>query len=110
MGYETNYKLKLSDEVDADTFVELLGSLTDYDGWWDSYEIDDEINYVLDAKWYDNHKHMVLLSKEHPTIVFTLSGDGEESGDVWRKFYKDGKFMDAGPELIYKEFNENELQ
>ena len=34
---------------------------------------------------------MLKLSLEFPEYVFILDGEGEESGDIWRSFYKNGK-------------------
>lgn len=33
---------------------------------------------------------MLRYSLEYPDVTFTLTGHGEETEDVWRKWYKDG--------------------
>lgn len=56
------------------------------------------------AKWYDHEIEMIESSKNHPDTVFVLDGMGEDSGDVWRKFYFNGRSLvwrpdDKKPEL-----------
>lgn len=42
-------------------------------------------------KWYDHDADMRKFSRLHPTLVFVLSGRGEEPDDIWRCYYKAGK-------------------
>ena len=51
------------------------------------------------VKWYEYDIDMKTLSKAFPEIIFTLSGEGEESGDVWKNYYKNGK-KQADPGII----------
>ena len=39
------------------------------------------------VKWYYEEEDMLKLSKLFSSVLFTLSGKGEESGDVWKKYY-----------------------
>ena len=45
-----------------------------------------------EAKWYDWEKDMQKLTKIFPNITFVLTGDGEESGDVWEWRGKGDKY------------------
>ncbi len=41
-------------------------------------------------KWYDYIYDMIHLSQCHPNTTFILTGVGEEQGDIWKCYYKDG--------------------
>lgn len=43
-------------------------------------------------KWYPEHyeKELTQLSKMFPEVLFILDGEGEEAGDLWRMFFKNG--------------------
>ena len=105
MGYETNFKIT-TEVDDMDKLVGELGHISDYDGWFDLY---DGVIHI-DAKWYEYDTHMRKISEQYKDTLFTVNGDGEESGDIWRKYYKNGKCMDASPEFIYPEFDEDKLE
>lgn len=87
MGYYTRYELAIDvpdvdapRPVDADTLRQKLYQKT-------GYSLTDE------CKWYDHEEHMREFSKEYPHVLFTLDGDGEENGDIWRKYFKNGKMQ-----------------
>lgn len=48
--------------------------------------------YTL-TKWYDNDDDMLELSRKFPDTIFKLHGNGEEAGDVWDSYYKNGKMV-----------------
>jgi hypothetical protein len=60
-------------------------------------------------KWYGHSEDMRKLSCEFPTALFTLSGEGEESGDIWRKYYKGGKCQIAQAEIKMADFDPEKL-
>lgn len=37
-------------------------------------------------KWYDHERDMRAFSGKYPKHLFTLDGEGEEQGDVWREY------------------------
>lgn len=41
--------------------------------------------------WYDHEQDMMKFSKKYPNTTFRLTGEGEEQGDVWVKFFKNGQ-------------------
>lgn len=63
-----------------------------------------------ETKWYDHHEDMIEFSKKHPNAVFLLSGEGEEQGDIWKAYYKNGKGVKLVPELKWPEYNESMLE
>lgn len=63
---------------------------------------DDEAKYSLDSdgscsgndsRWYEHDVSMCALSAKYPTTIFKLHGNGEENGDLWDKYYVDGKMQ-----------------
>jgi len=62
-----------------------------------------------DCKWYDHDKDMREISKKYPETIFILEGEGEESGDIWKKYYLNGKCQVAKAEVIIPEFDESKL-
>ncbi len=61
------------------------------------------------AKWYDFDKEMKELSKQFPETVFCLYGDGEESGDTWYQYYKNGKSQYCPAKISYDAYDESKL-
>lgn len=51
----------------------------------------EEISPDEEATWYDAEDDIKKLSKELPDITFCLSGSGEEGGDEWARYFKNGK-------------------
>ena len=55
-------------------------------------------------------KDMTALSKKYPGHLFQLDGQGEESGDIWRSFFKGGKSQVSKARIVFDEFNEAALK
>ncbi len=95
MGYYTSYDLKI--HADGDRYVhdedakEELKGIVDYDPFQES------------CKWYGHEEDMQALSKQYPNTIFVLSGEGEESGDIWKKYFKNGKMQVCKAVITYPE-------
>jgi hypothetical protein len=101
MGYYTNYYISaryLDDSRSSSDLDEMFFSSLEL-----SVNEDDDINwyqrvdnrYALEdgdgVKWYDHHEELIDVSKHYNDIIFILDGEGEETGDIWRKFYLNGR-------------------
>lgn len=66
----------------------------------------------LEGKWYDHDKNMVKLSILYADHVFQLDGVGEEDGDVWRMYYRNGKSHSAETKVVvtHAPFDETKLR
>lgn len=92
MGYQTHYTLA-TDDGREDEHREAIGELSEYrKSLWQE-----------GVKWYGHQKDMAAYSKENPGVLFILDGDGEEAGDVWRKWFKNGKSVEWSADVTRPE-------
>lgn len=98
MGYYTDYALTAEPNIVDDEFAELFHRTTQY--WLNEGEI----------KWYNHDEDMIEISKLYPDVLFTLDGNGEDVGDIWRTYYKNGKMQETKAKFMFDEFDENKLK
>ena len=81
MGYYTYYSLHLEGEPDKVKACEedIIKSL----------DIGEELVKfgTTEAKWYDSDADMREIAERHPDVLICLSGDGEDSDDLWEARY-----------------------
>jgi hypothetical protein len=54
---------------------------------------------------------MLKLSLKFPDVLFKLSGEGENQGDVWVKYFKNGKMQLCMAELVLDDaYDESKLE
>jgi hypothetical protein len=73
------------------------------------YALEPDGNTKESCKWYDWQKSLIAFSVATPGVLFTLDGEGEESGDIWKAYALDGKIQIAKAEIIIAGFNEAAL-
>lgn len=110
MGYYTNYKLTVKDKDGTEIDNSLCPDFDKDDLYSGSLSIQQVIDWHDSMKWYEHHEEMIEISKTYPDYVFILDGQGEESGDVWRKFYKNGKSYEWKLEYSIPDFNAKKLK
>lgn len=81
MGYETRFLLTHDSDVELDLI----------DAQYYHIEYDEETDGI---KWYDHHADMMAHSAKYPEVTFTLSGEGDESGDMWLAVYRGGEVIE----------------
>jgi hypothetical protein len=99
MGYYTDFILKASSK-------EALKSMEEEFNFLDQ-NTEDSLCYH--GKWYEHESDMKTLSTKLPDVLFTVRGDGEEYGDIWIKYFKNGKVQISYVELKFDEFDETKL-
>lgn len=100
MGYYTRHELSIVSGNDYKTDYEKeITESTQY-----SSLFDDSI------KWYDCEKDMKKYSKKHPNVVFCIDGEGEESGDIWKAYFQNGKMFTAKAVITFEEFSPEKLE
>lgn len=102
MGYYTDFTVSIApqspENMDEDQFESVLSELTILSG----YSFDPEGN-ARSIKWYDYEEDMKIFSTLYPNHIFLVEGDGEESGDVWKHYFKNGKSICIQPTLSWPE-------
>ncbi len=105
MRYYTNFALTA--EKDIELSEDILEEVTGYD--WE--HVSGNTWRTTDScKWYSSDEDMKNFSKQYPNKLFILEGEGEESGDLWKEYFKNGKFVHYQAELIFPDFNEEDLK
>ena len=104
MGYETRYRLTVRDETPRP-----IGTLL---------STSEEAEFCLHqtgatsepGNWYKHESEIIAHSLLFPYHVFTLHGEGEESGDIWDKHFKNGKMQVCKAEVACPPFDESKLE
>ena len=118
MGYQTSFQLTVSEPgPDNDEVAAKLAELTDGFG-------PEHANHQLNASvwttilngeeadpWYDHEMDMKEVSLAWPGVLFTLRGYGEEPGDEWVEYHRDGLMQqEYRPEWNPPTFDPQKLQ
>jgi len=101
MGYYTNHDLEVVSGGDIDIdYHEIVNEASGYGGM-DIFE--------EECKWYSHRDDMRVVSKRHTGVLFKLSGEGEESGDLWIEYHKDGKVQAIKGVITFEDYDESKL-
>lgn len=90
MGYYTDYSLEV---YPLTKLAEIIAAIEN--------ELETEAFFRADGKteqvekWYEYEDHLKTVSALFPTTLVVLSGEGEESGDIWRKCFLAGEIVDT---------------
>ena len=60
--------------------------------------------------WYAHEVDMKAFSMKHEDVIFILYGDGEENGDMWTKYFLNGKMQEERAVISYGEFDKQKLK
>lgn len=114
MGYYTDHTLYVKNVESHAQFDELVNALqemeiydyavtgNDYDAYKKSVTF-----YCCDSvKWYNHDDDMKRISIQFPDMTFMIEGHGEEFGDLWRCYYKNGEQEFCRGEIFFEEPDE----
>ena len=121
MGYLTRYTLGFLDlpEIKEEVTGELNGETVtilvtkSFDTKEIMKKIIDELSgspFGESCKWYDHEEDMKKISRMFPSVTFDLYGEGEESGDIWHKYFKNGKMQECPARIVFDEYDERKLK
>lgn len=96
MGYYT--KFDISDN--PETVQEAIEEQSNYS--WDHGQ--------MEGKWYKYEEDCRKVSKDFPNLVLVVEGHGEEQGDDWIAYFKDGKMQRVNAVVTYAPFDESKLK
>lgn len=74
------------------------------------YAIDENGVSLCMAKWYKHEEALKSFSKRNPDILFKIEGEGEENGDLWVKYIKNGKVQVCYAKISFDEYDESKLK
>ena len=52
---------------------------------------------------------MIAYSKTKPNVLFLIDGEGEDSGDIWKQYFKNGKTFKAKAVLMFEDYSAYKL-
>lgn len=97
MGYYTRFDIS----ENLPTVQEAIQEASDYGNWYEGQ---------IEAKWYKWEAHCRKVSEDFPNLVIVVEGHGEEQGDDWRAYFKQGKMQQAKATVTYESFDESKLK
>lgn len=114
MGYNTRYELDVTsthpylelNPVKRDEIIAYLRKANENA----SYCLTDNGDTSDSGKWYEHEAELKAFSKLYPNLLFTLSGEGEENDDMWKKYFLDGKVQIAKAVITLEAFEESKLR
>lgn len=118
MGYYTEFELEL--ERSTDEFPTVASIYDDYKLKYATGETDIDFSgfhYAIDkngemrdsCKWYEHDAELSALSTLYPDVMFLLKGEGEENGDMWHLYVKNGKSVLKTAKVVIDPLWEGEL-
>lgn len=109
MGYYTAYSLtwEIKDKSKLDEYLTPSNYIKTHDEL--SFALSEDGSTSERSKWYEHERDMMEMSEAMPAYLFTLSGEGEEAEDLWRKYFINGKMQICKAEIVYPPFNPAQL-
>lgn len=104
MGYSTKYNLSII-QGNTDLLEEFVESSSQA-----SYAIDSNGDCNQECKWYNHEDELKEFSLKYPLLVLELKGEGEESGDIWVKYFHNGKVQTSKAKITFDSFDLNKLK
>ena len=100
MGYYTAFSM----ETDKPENLWLIQEFRKYSIGAD-YAVDLDGEYTDTTKWYKWKDEAIEFSKLYPDILFCISGEGEESGDIWKAYFQNGKHQICQARIVFDPYD-----
>ena len=104
MGYYTRFTGEVSGPAELmDEFI------NDGDETFTVYDLplsdwlDGEFRSGAEMKWYSWEDDCTALSEQYPGLLFVVEGEGEESGDLWKAWIRNGKAVIVRGRVVFDE-------
>lgn len=110
MGYYTKYELSTFYSKDKKSYTPIEELRAENICARSAFSEDGDFKEEL--KWYDHENDLKEFSSrpKYKDVLFALSGIGENEGDIWIKYFKNGKMQVCEAEIVYPSFDESKLQ
>ena len=99
MGYYTQHELEVI-AGDNSLIVELREECEEAE-----YALEENGDTYDACKWYSHERDMRAFSEKHPEALFRLSGEGENAGDIWVEYYRNGKMQQCKAKIVIPDFD-----
>lgn len=122
MGYYTYYTFSVQEnKYNDEDIIDYMYDKMKKDDWFypfscsleDSLGLKGKTDFGLNpdqsCKWYEHDEEMTDLSRQFPENIFCLYGEGEETGDLWYTYYKNGKKQYCPARIEFDEYDETKL-
>ncbi len=73
-----------------------------------SKEVGRKVFNYPNSQW-DYDTDMIQISKLYPDAIFKLEGKGEDNGDMWINYYKNGLVQECPARIVFDDFDESKL-
>jgi hypothetical protein len=111
MGYYTNFTIEIKDapcspvtRYDLDLIAVRFKEVSHQ-----SFYVEGSSLGLDESKWYRHEEDLKRISLEYPSYLFTVYGEGEDTEDLWVKYFLNGKMQSEKAEITYKEFDASKL-
>lgn len=110
MGYPTNHKLTIVENRTDESQESLVQRLEDR--LEDTYCFSEGVGKWGEARtWYSIDEDMRKISKEFKDVLILIDGEGEGAGDIWKRYFLNGKTQYIGAVIKFEEeFDEGKLK
>jgi hypothetical protein len=110
MGYYTRYELSIQDDpkgpyLDPTQVISDLRKECDYA----KYALNENGDTQESCKWYDHEDDLRKFSKKYRGTVFVLKGEGEETGDLWVKYFLNGKMQVTKAKISFDPYDPSKV-
>tara|TARA_R110002020_G_scaffold49068_1_gene140010 strand:+ start:355 stop:663 length:309 start_codon:yes stop_codon:yes gene_type:complete len=102
MGYYTDYTVEVENGDPFDRVLDAIKEKSFYSSWVG--------NALEGEKWYSQSDDVKAVSEVYPDKLIVVSGEGEESGDIWREYFLNGKSQYVKAKLTFEDFDKNKLK
>lgn len=125
MGYETRFKLGIMENIGKYKIEDIIRYMKKQHKKEDAYypfkydfedlEYDEarsdfEFDLSDGWNWYNHETEMLDLSREFKDVVFVLYGEGHNNGDMWYKYFKNGKMQSCPAKITFDDYDESKLE
>lgn len=105
MGYYTKFVVE-TDSPTQEYTDQIIQEIAETGGFTEDYL---RREYCDSMKWYNYVEHVLKVSRNHRTTLIKVFGEGEESGDIWVHYFRNGLHTKKEANIIFPPLEEGEL-